>query len=171
MKSKSKNLIAVVGADKIGKSSSIVNLFNTLSSMNNAVVVNRLYPKQGKIQSDVVATVKLTIDDNKDILVGIISLGDVDKVVSGYIQQLMKAHCDTIIFACHQNFMDNSKHTASFQSKGYNYITTSCLHNNYAPRLAISKTPSHMTNSIVSNVDLNSIFSQNVIYLINQLYK
>ncbi len=167
---KSKNLIAIVGPDKIGKSSSIVCLFNTLKSMKNVEVRDILYPKVGKIRSDVVAIVNMKTDNKQDIVLGIISLGDVDKVVFDYINQLLEKKCDTIIFACHQNFMDNNTYTNYFKSKGYNYITTSSLHNNYSPRVAIT----HSDNkdySHVGNVDLNSVFSENMIYLLNQLYK
>lgn len=160
-----KTLVAIVAPNNYGKSCALRSLYYTFEKSKNATLVKIIYPKR-KIQYDVVAIFKVELENGKKITIGVSSRGDTKHQVDEYFEA-MKIKCDIIIFACRPEFADNKEE--QLKSDNWNYITTSVLHNNYAPKKALKRTENPEDHYIVDGINLNEIFIQNIINLINNI--
>ncbi|MBQ0103008.1 MAG: hypothetical protein KBS99_02390 [Prevotellaceae bacterium] len=162
-----KTLVGIVAPNNFGKSCALLSLYRAFEKSKNAELVEIIYPKK-KIQHDVVAIFNVKLENGKIIKIGVSGLGDHRKQIVDSFSKMLD-RCDIIIFACRPEFANKKGNTEWIEKLNWNYITTSVLHNNYAPRISLKQTAKPEDHYIVDGINLNEIFIQNIINLINNI--
>lgn len=168
LKLREKVIIAVFGPANKGKSTAIVEL---ASRFPFELKSERIHPKEDTAEplSDIVCKGQFMSKTGQKATLGICSFGDDRSILEKYfLPFVVDGRCDVIVVACH-NHRDVDENTYNFiadvaLANDYRLITTTNLLDN---DVWWKKTP--FTPFLVNGVNINEIFADNMISLIQNI--
>ncbi len=169
---KSKVVIAIVGDEMQGKTTSICCLAKLIQLAGK----KQLYPTKKRFYHEVTlyGTYSKLYDGSKS-RVGITTFGDnISLLKTHFVPLILNYQCDIVVVACHNDSaqpgstLDFVRSQAS--ANAYKLIVTSVIRDDSSPLVpARTRRQQGAGNVCINGIEINQVFASNMINLINSL--